>query len=118
MDKVFMLARSTNHMDKDECRDQRSFEPLDHLLRELGYASRSLRQSPGFTVAAILTLALAIGPNTAIFSALEGVVLQPLPYPNPDRLVVVALYNPTLKSPTLTSYPDFLDWRRSSRSFE
>ncbi len=103
---------------KDECRDQRPFERLDHLLRDLRYASRSLRKSPGFTVAAILTLALAIGANTAIFSALEGVVLEPLPYPNPDRLVVVALYNPTLKSPTLSSYPDFLDWQRNSRSFE
>ena len=66
----------------------------------------------------VTVLALAIGANTAIFSALEGVVLAPLPYRDPDRLVLVALYNPTLKSPTFASYPDFLDWQRSSRSFE
>jgi predicted permease len=101
-----------------ECREQRPFELFDHVIRDLRYASRSLSKSPGFAVAAILTLALAIGANTAIFSALEGVVLAPLPYHDPDRLVIVALYNPTLKSPTLTSYPDFLDWQRSSGSFE
>src|SRR6267142_191115 len=103
---------------KEECREQRPFEWLDHLLRDFRYASRSLRKSPGFTAAAILTLALAIGANTAIFSALEGVVLKPLPYRDPDRLVLVALYNRALKYPTSLSYPDFLDWQRSSRSFE
>jgi predicted permease len=103
---------------KEEYRHQRSFERFDHVIRDLRYASRSLRKSPGFTVAAILTLALAIGANTAIFSAFEGVVLAPLPYHDPNRMVIVALYNPALKSPTFTSYPDFLDWQRSSRSFE
>ena len=105
-------------MAKEEYRHQRSFERFDHVIRDLRYASRSLRKSPGFTVAAILTLALAIGANTAIFSAFEGVVLAPLPYHDPNRMVIVALYNPALKSPTFTSYPDFLDWQRSSRSFE
>jgi predicted permease len=87
-------------------------------MRDLRYAWRSLRKSPGFAAAAILTLALGIGANTAIFSVLEGVVLAPLPYPEHDRLVVVALYNRTLKYATNLSYPDFLDWQRSSRSFE
>ena len=105
-------------MAKEEYRHQRSFERFDHVIRDLRYASRSLRKSPGFTVATILTLALAIGANTAIFSAFEGVVLAPLPYHDPNRMVIVALYNPALKSPTFTSYPDFLDWQRSSRSFE
>ncbi len=103
---------------KDECRDQRAFEPVDRFLRDLRYACRGLRTTPAYTVAAILTLALGIGANTAIFSALDGVVLKPLPYQEPDRLVVVALYNRSLKYPTYLSYPDFLDWQRDGRSFE
>ena len=103
---------------KEECRDQRPFEWLDHLLRDFRYAARSLRKSPGFTAAAILTLALGIGANTAIFAVLHGVVLTPLPYRDPDRLVLIALYNRTLGYPTSLSYPDFLDWERESHSFE
>ena len=81
-------------------------------------AFRSLRKAPGIAIAAILTLALGIGVNTAIFSVLEEVVLRPLPYEHPDRLVAVLLYNRTLKYATYLSYPDFLDWRQQSRSFE
>jgi predicted permease len=91
---------------------------LDRFPRDLRYASRSLRKSPGFAAAAILTLALGIGANTAIFSVLQGVVLAPLPYQEPDRLVLVALYNRTLQYATDLSYPDFLDWQRSTRSLQ
>ena len=66
----------------------------------------------------IATLALGIGANTAIFSVLEGVVLDPLPYRQPDRLVEVLLFNRSLGYATDLSYPDFLDWQRHSRSFE
>ena len=68
--------------------------------------------------AAIATLALGIGAGTAIFSVLEGVVLEPLPFRQPDRLVVVALFNRSLGYATYLSYPDFLDWRQNARSFE
>lgn len=68
--------------------------------------------------AAIATLALGIGANAAIFSVLEGVVLEPLPFKQPDRLVVVALFNRTLGYATYLSYPDFLDWRQNASSFE
>ncbi|MGA3043189.1 MAG: ABC transporter permease, partial [Bryobacteraceae bacterium] len=91
---------------------------LAQLFRDSRYASRSLRRSPGFAAAAIATLALGIGANTAIFSVLEGVVWDPLPYGQPDRLAVVALYNRSLGYATYLSYPDFLDWRLNSRSFK
>ena len=88
------------------------------FFSDVRYAIRSLRRSPGFVTAATLTLALGIGANTAIFSVLDGVVLSPLPFREPSRLLVVALYNRALKHPTDLSYPDFLDWRRGSRSFQ
>jgi len=103
---------------KDECRDERVFEPVDRSLRNLRHAFRSLSRAPGYCAAAILTLALGIGANTAIFTAIEGVVLKPLPYHEPDRLVMALLYNRSLKYATEVSYPDFLDWRRNARSFE
>ncbi len=77
-----------------------------------------MRKTPGFAAAAMVTLALGIGANTAIFSVLEGVVLDPLPYPEPDRLVALAIYNQMLKYPTLLSYPDFLDWQRNANAFQ
>jgi putative ABC transport system permease protein len=60
------------------------------LLRNLHYSARSLKKSPGFTAAALLTLALGIGANTAVFSVLDAVALRPLPYPNSTALVVVS----------------------------
>src|SRR3984957_2997733 len=87
-------------------------------MQTIRYGLRQLRRNPGFAVVAILTLALGIGANTAIFSVLDGVVLKPLPYREPDRLVLLALYNRSLGYPTNLSYPDFLDWQRTSRSFE
>ena len=77
-----------------------------------------MRNSPGLAAAAITTLALGIGANTAIFSVLEGVVLAPLPYGQPDRLVALELYNRSLGYATYLSYPDFLDWQLNSRSFK
>jgi predicted permease len=102
---------------KDECREQRAFEPFTRFLRDVRYAVRSLRKTPGYAVAAILTLALGIGANTAIFSALDGIVLKPLPYRHPERLVIVLLFNRSLNYSTYLSYPDFLDWQRNAHSF-
>ena len=87
-------------------------------MADIRYALRQLRKSPGFTLVAIVTLALGIGANTAIFSVVQGVLLAPLPYFQPDRLADVWLYNRALKYPTYLSYPDFFDWQRSAGSFQ
>jgi len=102
----------------EKVRDAEFATVLDTVLRNVAGGVRSLRKSPVFYLTAVITLALGIGANTAIFSVLEGVVLQPLPYADPDRLVVVLLYNRSLKNSTYLSYPDFLDWQQNSRSFE
>jgi predicted permease len=85
---------------------------------KIGLAIRTLARSPGFAAVVILTLALGIGANTAIFSVVEAVVLAPLPFHEPDRLVVVPEYFQALKRELYVSYPDFLDWQRGARSFQ
>src|SRR5262249_2467575 len=78
-----------------------------------------LRKSPGFTVIALITLALGIGANTAIFSIVNACMLKPLPYPQPEPLVYMtsALTMNGNSRNFATSYPDFLDWRTTAKSF-
>src|ERR1700732_4027762 len=90
---------------------------MSGLLRDVRYALRQLRKSPGFTSVAVVTLALGIGANTGIFSVVEGVVLAPLRYFEPDRLVMVWENNPRFPR-VWDSYPNFQDWQRSARSFQ
>jgi putative ABC transport system permease protein len=92
------------------------------MMTDLRYGLRQLIQHPAFTIIAILTLALGIGANTAIFSVVNAVLLKPLPFPAPDQLVAVGGVdlNETTSPPKLSSlcYPDFFDFREQTRSFE
>ncbi|HET9283427.1 MAG TPA: ABC transporter permease [Candidatus Angelobacter sp.] len=89
------------------------------LFQDIRFGLRMLRKSPGFTVIALITLALGIGANTAIFSIVNAVLLKPLPYPQPDRLVFMtsAFTRNGIARNFATSYPDFLDWRATAKSF-
>jgi predicted permease len=102
---------------KESYRDRRGLPWLESLLQDLRFGLRMLRKNPGFTAVAVLTLALGIGANTAVYSVIDGVLLNPLPFPETNRLV--AVHSKLPRYPHLgVSYPNFLDWQRESRSFE
>ena len=91
---------------------------MDAFLADLRYSLRLLRKSPGFTAIAVATLALGIGANTAIFSAVDAVLIRPLPYADPDRVVLVWEDNTAAGFPRNTPAPgNYTDWKRLQRSF-
>ena len=100
--------------------DRRARQPLDDaLVQDLRYAVRTLVKAPAFTALVLVTLALGIGANTAIFSALNAVLLRPLPYPRADRLVRLVAHNPNMGiRSSNVSAADFLDWQRDAHAFE
>ena len=91
---------------------------IDELRQDFVYALRALRSAPGFTLVALLTLALGIGANTAIFSVVRGVLLAPLPFPNADQVMRIWQANPGENEiRSQVSEPDYLEWRTASKRF-
>jgi putative ABC transport system permease protein len=107
---------------KEECRDIRRVNFIDDLLRDLKYAARSLRGNPGFAALAVLIMALGIGANTAVFSVVSAVLLKPLAYSDPDRIVALSSFWTLREAATplskQVSILDFQDWHDQSFSFE
>lgn len=102
----------------EELRDVRGGRALDALGQDVRYALRLMRRFPGFAGIVIVTLAIAIGASTSIFSVVNAVLLQPLPFPRPNDLVSLYAQNPDKSQPRFSvSYADYLDWKRDTRSF-
>jgi predicted permease len=106
----------------EACRDARGARWLEDLWQDVRFALRTLRLKPGFTAVALSTLALGIGATAVMFTVVDGVLLKPLPYPNPDRLLKVhgrsANWNVAAFGEQNVSYPDFLDCRGQTQSLE
>jgi len=110
----------THH--KEECRDMRRINYIDDLLRDLRYAGRNLRRSPGFAALAVLIMALGIGANTAVFGVVNAVLLKPLAYRDPDRIVTLSNTLRTIEATTglqkQVSISNLQDWHDQSSSFD
>jgi predicted permease len=101
---------------KEEVRDARGVRLVDDMVADVRYGARGLRRAPAFTAAAVLTLALGIGANSAMFSLVNTVLLHPLPYPDAQQLVRLHANKPGFDQGSI-SFPNFLDWQASNHTF-
>jgi hypothetical protein len=101
---------------KEVTREMWGWGSLERLMQDLRYGLRMLAKSPGFTVVAVLTLALGIGANTALFSVVNGVLFNPLSYPHPEQLVWLAESKPNFATGSI-SFPNFRDWQKDNHTF-
>src|SRR6476620_4634370 len=101
---------------KEEHRDARGISFVTDLTRDVRYAFRAFARLPGFAAVALLILALGIAATTVMYTVIDGVLLKPLPYPEPDRLVTLHGRSDAIGESWGFSYPDFLDAQRQSRS--
>ena len=99
-------------------RERRGLPMVEVLLQDLRFAGRTLRRNPGFTSVAVLTLALGVGANTALFSVVKAVLLNSLPYRQPERLITLARGDSQTPNPTNVSYGETEDWKARSRSLQ
>jgi hypothetical protein len=103
---------------KEVTRETWGWTWLDRVAQDVRYGLRVLRKSPGFTAVAVFTLALGIGATSTIFSFVNGILLRPLPYPEPERLVLIEETAPKRGITSMgVSYPNFVDWREQNRVF-
>ncbi len=119
--RLARLALGGPEQVKEDCRDARGTRWLEDLWQDFRYALRTLRQKPGFAAVALLTLALGTGATTVMFTVINGVLLKPLPYPDPGRLVLVQErtdYSTFLGNLWGFAYPNFADCQRESRALE
>ena len=103
---------------KESYRERRGVPVLERFLQDLPYGARMLRSNPGFSAVAVLTLALGIGANTAIFSIVDAVLLRPLPFKDPERLLLLTEYNPGKVDNAGVPFPDYVVWRNQNSVFE
>ena len=102
---------------KEQVHEAQAGNWLNSIASDCRYGIRQLRKNPGFAAVAIMTLGLGIGANTALFSVVNGVLLNPLPYPHPEELVSLAQKLPPFEQFAI-SYPDFMDWARMNHTFQ